>query len=58
MADNYLEKQYELYQARKAEWEKKKKLGKYKPTHHPATGQTEQPDSSTPSKPETQTNHE
>ncbi len=31
MADNYLEKQYESYQARKAAWEKAKKLGKVKP---------------------------
>lgn len=30
MADNYLEKQYESYQARKAAWEKAKKLGKKK----------------------------
>ncbi len=30
MADNYLEKQYESYQARKAAWEKAKKLGKVK----------------------------
>lgn len=28
MADNYLEKQYEDYAARKAAWEKAKKLGK------------------------------
>lgn len=57
MADNYLEKQYELYQARKAEWEKKKKLGKRK-THHPATGQTTQPASPSQPNPETQTDHE
>lgn len=30
MADNYLEKQYESYLARKAAWEKAKKLGKAK----------------------------
>ena len=30
MADNYLEKQYEAYAARKAAWEKAKKLGKLK----------------------------
>ena len=28
MADNYLENQYEQYQARKAAWEKAKKSGK------------------------------
>jgi hypothetical protein len=28
MADNYLEKQYAEYEARKAAWEKAKKLGK------------------------------
>lgn len=27
MADNYLEKQYEAYEARKAAWEKKRKYG-------------------------------
>lgn len=31
MADNYLEKQYEQYQARKAAWEKERKYGKKKP---------------------------
>lgn len=36
MADNYLEKQYESYQARKAAWEKAKKLGKVK-TSKPKT---------------------
>lgn len=30
MADNYLEKQYEQYEARKAAWEKAKKYGKKK----------------------------
>lgn len=30
MADNYLEKQYEAYAARKAAWEKARKLGKLK----------------------------
>ncbi|MCQ2370204.1 MAG: hypothetical protein MJ007_06990 [Paludibacteraceae bacterium] len=29
MADNYLEKHYEEYEKRKAEWEKAKRLGKY-----------------------------
>lgn len=28
MADNYLEKQFEQYQARKEAWERSKKLGK------------------------------
>lgn len=28
MADNYLEKQYETYQARKAAWERERKYGK------------------------------
>ena len=27
MADNYLERQYEAYEKRKAEWEKAKRLG-------------------------------
>lgn len=30
MADNYLEKQREQYEARKAAWEKAKKMGKVK----------------------------
>ena len=30
MADNYLERHYEEYEAKKAAWEKAKKLGKYK----------------------------
>lgn len=30
MADNYLEKQYEEYAARKAAWEKERKYGKVK----------------------------
>lgn len=32
MADNYLEKQYEDYAAKKAAWEKAKKLGKKHPS--------------------------
>lgn len=32
MADNYIEKQYEQYEAKKAAWEKAKKLGKKKVT--------------------------
>lgn len=31
MADNYLEKQYEQYLAKKAAWERAKKLGKKAP---------------------------
>ena len=31
MADNYLERHYEEYEAKKAAWEKAKKLGKYRP---------------------------
>lgn len=44
MADNYIEKQYEQYQARKAAWEKTRKYGKkktsnaHKPESDPATG--------------------
>ena len=32
MADNYLEKQYADYEARKAAWERTRKYGKSKPT--------------------------
>ena len=35
MADNYLENQYEQYQARKAAWEKAKKSGKAQTLHKP-----------------------
>ena len=35
MADNYLENQYEQYQARKAAWEKAKKSGKVQTLHKP-----------------------
>ena len=31
MADNYIERQYEAYQARKAAWEKERKYKKKKP---------------------------
>lgn len=41
MADNYLENQYEQYQARKAAWEKAKKNGVKKPIT-PNTTKTEQ----------------
>ena len=40
MADNYLEKQREQYEARKAAWERAKKLGKVKKT----TSKTRQPE--------------
>lgn len=32
MADNYLEKQYETYAARKAAWERERKYGKKRST--------------------------
>lgn len=35
MADNYLENQYEQYQARKAAWERKRKYGKKKKSVYP-----------------------
>lgn len=38
MADNYLEKQYEQYEARKAAWEKERKLGKRPKRHTPPHG--------------------
>ena len=39
MADNYLERHYEEYEAKKAAWEKAKKLGKIRPkqTARPAS---------------------
>ncbi|MBQ8607578.1 MAG: hypothetical protein IJ417_05225 [Bacteroidaceae bacterium] len=37
MADNYLEKQYEQYAARKAAWEKARKMGKKTSRHQSAT---------------------
>lgn len=43
MADNYLEKQYESYQARKAAWEREKKLGK-KRAHHAPSPKVAMPD--------------
>lgn len=58
MADNYLEKQYELYQARKAEWEKKKKFGKRKPIRKPADGKAAQTPAGDGLQPETRPNHE
>lgn len=37
MADNYIERQYEQYEARKAAWEKARKYGKKKTgITHPA----------------------
>lgn len=41
MADNYLEKQMEQYQARKAAWERERKLGKTKKKSSPK--RTQQP---------------
>ena len=35
MADNYLENQYEQYQARKAAWERERKYGKKEKSVHP-----------------------
>ena len=42
MADNYLERHYEEYEAKKAAWEKAKKLGKIrpKPAARPASENT------------------
>ncbi len=37
MADNYLEKQYEQYAARKAAWEKARKKGKKTSRHQSTT---------------------
>lgn len=42
MADNYLEKQYEAYAARKAAWEKERKYGK-KPSGAKKQKTTEKP---------------
>ncbi len=39
MADNYIEKQYEKYEARKAAWERERKLGKKKPHTASLSGQ-------------------
>ena len=51
MADNYIERQYEQYEARKAAWEKARKYGKKKTgITHPA--RTEQPGQTT-----TETHH-
>lgn len=41
MADNYLEKQYAQYEARKAAWEKARKLGKKKPASASKTNKKE-----------------
>lgn len=38
MADNYLEKHYDDYLRRKAEWERKKKLGLIRPASSAANG--------------------
>lgn len=44
MADNYLEKQYAEYEARKAAWEKARKLGTTKKKTTPTAQQLPQPD--------------
>lgn len=46
MADNYLENQYEQYQARKAAWEQQRKYGR-KTTGGASQNKPEQPDSAT-----------
>lgn len=40
MADNYLERQYEDYEKRKAAWEKAKRLGKVQPKKPHTTATT------------------
>lgn len=45
MADNYIERQQEQYEARKAAWLKMKKYGKKK-TVHGKTGKAQPPQSS------------
>lgn len=42
MADNYLEKQMEQYQARKAAWERERKYGKKKVSSTPKNMQQQQ----------------
>lgn len=46
MADNYIEKQYEQYQARKAAWERERKLGKKK-TKSTTPSKPQQPENGT-----------
>lgn len=41
MADNYLEKHYDDYLRRKAEWERKKRLGLIRPTPPASAGSTQ-----------------
>lgn len=41
MADNYLERQYEAYQAKKAAWEKARKKGLVKPPKKPLVTKAE-----------------
>lgn len=48
MADNYLEKQYEAYAARKAAWEKAKKLGKLKKKKNSQQGLAQKPEDENP----------
>ena len=43
MADNYLEKQYEQYAARKAAWEKARKKGKKSLSHNSSAVKQETP---------------
>ncbi|MEG1544473.1 MAG: hypothetical protein RR382_08130 [Tannerellaceae bacterium] len=44
MADNYLEKQYAQYEAKKAEWERARKLGLIKKRPLPSTKQAPKPE--------------
>ena len=44
MADNYLENQYEQYQARKAAWERERKYGKKSAYPHPLPQQKDAED--------------
>ena len=49
MADNYLEKQYEAYEARKAAWEKERKYGKKpSPAKRPKTEEKSKGSEETP----------
>lgn len=50
MADNYLEKQMEQYQARKAAWERERKYGKKKPSGA-SRNKPKQPEHPTPETP-------
>lgn len=48
MADNYIERQYEEYEARKAAWEKARKFGKKKKTSKILTRQPKMNQEETP----------